>query len=208
VIVVGVGVVVDEVVGVDEGDAREIGQHVEAVVVLVADAGVEHRDDHAVAVGELPRLRHADLVEVPLVLVLRVIGEPGVGRLARRAVDLGGQEVLGRELDLEVGLGDLDLGPRLELVQDRVAARRVDVRAVELGRSGGVVDEGEPDPGVALDRGDRRRRRVVLEIDEDLVGLGRRRVGVALFVGEARAVVGLGAEVPPQGDDREEHQDP
>ena len=78
----------------------------ELLVVLVADAGVEHRDDHAVAVGELPRVGHADLPEVPLVLVLRIVRE---ARLRARRSSFSAATSSG-ELHHRVGLGDLDVG--------------------------------------------------------------------------------------------------
>src|SRR5262249_36905308 len=129
VIVVGMLGIVHEVIALGEPGLGQIRNLVEALPVLVGDAGVDDRDHDAVAVGDLPGVGHADLDEVPLVLVLRVvrvafplgviIHERGD---ARRAVDdrIGG-----------VGLGDLDVGERGEPGQHIVAAGRVDMGAVE-----------------------------------------------------------------------------
>ena len=76
----GVGVVGDEVVAGDELDAGQVGH--------LGDAGVDDRDDHALALAQLPGVGQADLAQVPLVLVAGVVGEARRGRaagLARRS---------------------------------------------------------------------------------------------------------------------------
>ena len=80
VVIVRVRGVADEVVRIDERQPLEVGQLVKLLVVLVRDAGIEHGDDDTVAVGELPGLGHADLAEVPLVLVVGIVREAGLGR--------------------------------------------------------------------------------------------------------------------------------
>jgi hypothetical protein len=62
--------------GLTNSTPREVLHLVEALVVLVGDAGVEHGDDDALAVLQPPGGRHVDLVHVPLELVLRVVGKP------------------------------------------------------------------------------------------------------------------------------------
>ena len=108
VLVVGVGVVVHEVVAVDEPDRREVGRAAEAGVAGVGDAGVQHGDDHALAAGApdvdqvLPGVRRVHAQpgqEVPLqrLPAARHAAGAGIGRdEARRARDVarrGAQDV-------------------------------------------------------------------------------------------------------------------
>ena len=67
VIVAGVGAVVDEVPAGDDLGLRQI-RH-------LGDAGVDDGDDHALALRGLPGLLGVDLLQVPLQLVLGIVGE-------------------------------------------------------------------------------------------------------------------------------------
>ena len=80
-----------------------------------------------------------------------------------------------------------------------------DVRAVELGlrRLTGVIDERQLDAEVPLDGGGRR---VILQIDEDVVVIDRRgRFRIQRLRDLVRA---CGAEVPPEQHDREGYEKP
>src|SRR3569833_2054218 len=206
VIVVGVRGVRDEVVGLDERQALEVGQLVELLVVLVRDAGVEHRDDHAVTIGQLPRVGHPDLAEVPLVLVVRVVREAGLGRRGLRHF----RDLARIELHVRVRLRDLHERVRLERRDHRFLDRLGDVRAIELGllRLAGRIDQLELRSDLLLDRGDQNKRHEDQQNDEHVIAIDRElRLGIC-----RRDLIDLRrgrlAEVPPDEHDRRDHQEP
>src|SRR5262249_24951699 len=91
--------------------------------------------------------------------------------------------------------------------------RRIDVGAEQLGlRRLDVVDELELDAEVALDGRDLVRSDVVLEVDQDVVGVGlparERGDAVLSLLGLGQGGVFTAAEVPPGHHDREEHEEP
>ena len=88
VVVVGEGVVVDEVIAAHELVGAEVGRAAKAPAVGVGDAGVEHRDDHAAAAGGAVggdvgpgfggvHAEGADEVPLQLLPVARRVAEPG-----------------------------------------------------------------------------------------------------------------------------------
>src|SRR3569833_3261904 len=163
-------------------------------------------DDHAVTIGQLPRVGHPDLAEVPLVLVVRVVREAGLGGRGLRHF----RDLARIELHVRVGLGDLDERVRLERRDHRFLGRLGDVRAIELGllRLAGRIDQLELRSGLLLDRGDLIGRRVVLQIDEHVIAIDRElRLGICrLYLIDLRR--GRLAEVPPDEHDRRDHQEP
>jgi hypothetical protein len=200
-------VVVDEVVGLDELQAAQILDLVVAAVILVGDAGVEDGDDHAAAVGQLPRLGHAELTQVPLLAVERIVGEPGPGRGRRR--DRGGRDLGRRQREGGVGLGDLDARGLREGRQDPVAAGRVDLGAIDLLVVGLIRDQHQIEAEALLEGGDRGGAGVVAQVDDDLVGVGAQGGDpIGLELGRGGAGVVLRAQEPPQEDDRDQHQQP
>jgi len=103
----------------------------------------------------------------------------------------------------------LAVAPPLERGEDGVAARRVDVRAIELLVARLIAHEDEVDAELALDLRDRRRRDVVAEVDEDVVRVGADGGGaVGLDHRAARALVFLWPQVPPEENHGDEQQDP
>ena len=207
VIVVGVGAIGDEVVGLHEAEALQILDGVERAVILVGDAGVEHRDDHPLAVGELPRVGHADLAHVPLLGVAGVVGEAGPAVLGRR--DLGGDHLARRQRVHRVGLGDLDATGAGQRGEDRVGAIGRDVGAVDLLVASLVGDQHQIDAVLALDRRDQRRAGVIAQIDDHVIRIGADGGDpIGLDARVRRALVGRGAQVPPQHDHSEQHQEP
>ena len=129
-------------------------------VADLGDAGVDDRDDRALAVPLLPGVRHPDLAQVPLVLEAGVVGEalPGVGALdvalclQRRGAGLRVGRLRAHFLHLLVGedgghrvvVDALDVGVLRQLGArrgGRVGVREVDgVEPVDLR----VVAEREP----------------------------------------------------------------
>jgi hypothetical protein len=177
VVVAGVGVVVDEVVAVDEvGDAQVRGG--QALRALVADAGVDHGDDHAAAGGVAPGVARPDHLHVPLLPVERVVRE-GVARLRLIVLrdDVAAERRVLRvervERDHEVRLGDLDERVGAQAGEQRVVLRArhahdgdglvLDVGAVPAHRDVGADPE-------ALAEG--LERRPVHEVDDELIGRG------------------------------------
>ena len=155
VVVLGVGVVVDEVVALDEARPEQVGRAAEAPAVGVGDARVEHRDDRPAAAGPadvdevLPRPRRVDAdarEEVPLDLLPaagRVEPARVVGDVAARAGDPRRLRALDARHAAQRGGGRLDAGAGRD--RQLARARREDVGAAD---ARGALDGG---PALAVD---------------------------------------------------------
>ncbi len=74
-IVIRVFVSLHKIVGTDELCFAQVFHAKTIFVVLISDSGVNHGNRDGCACRIIPCLRHADNVEVPLVLVVRIVGD-------------------------------------------------------------------------------------------------------------------------------------
>ena len=120
-----------------------------------------------------------------------------------------GGELVGRQREGRVGLGDLDLRAGGERGEDRAGPARIDVSPVEALVLRLVGDEHEVDADVLAELGDLAVAQVIGEVDEDVIGIdadGGDGVGVEL--GLVGALVLVLVEVPGDGHQRDDHQTP
>ena len=144
-------IVGDEVVSLDEPDTFQVRHLPEHLVVLIGNSGVQHRHDRALASTRLPRLRHADLLKVPLLAEVGIVGD---------------------EISLLVGLerlGDFHRGVSADLRQDAFDVLHADGNGDAIFRTfDGVELEIDPPllfPGIEFGLG-----RAILEVDDDRAG--------------------------------------